>query len=204
MNDYFALLGEPHRPWLDLDELKKKFLNLSTEFHPDRVHGADEVQKRSAQHRFAQLNQAYQTLRNHKERLQHLLELETGAKPQHVQQVPDALMEFFLAAARLFRETDAFLTEKSLKGSPMLQVALFEAAQDWVEKLKGFQQQLGLRQQEMLEELKHLDARWSESATTDPANRRELLTNLEQLYRLCSYYTKWEAQAQERIVQLSL
>lgn len=204
MSDCFALLGQERRPWLEEEALKKKFLSLSTQFHPDRVHGAGEAEKRAAQQTYAQLNQAYQTLRHHKPRLQHLLELETGAKPAQVQQVPEGLMDFFLAVARLFKETDVFLAEKAQKSSPLLQVRLFETAQEWIEKLKEFQRQLGQRQQELVADLKHLDARWAPTATPAPDGREELLKDLERCYRLCSYYAKWEAQAQERIVQLSL
>ena len=35
MTDYFNLLSEPRRPWLNPEALKQKFLNLSAEVHPD-------------------------------------------------------------------------------------------------------------------------------------------------------------------------
>ena len=202
MSDYFALLGEPRRPWLEPEALKKKFLTQSSEAHPDRVHGGTETEKRSAQERYAQLNRAYQALRNPKERLQHLFELETGAKPQQIQHVPAELMEFFFIVAQLFKQTDSFLAEKAKTSSPMLQVGLFETAQDWIEKLKEIQQALGLRQEALAAELRGLDERWPQER--GDSRRDDLLRQLEELYRLFSYYAKWEAQVQERIVQLSL
>src|SRR5438132_9046006 len=51
MIDYFALLHEPRRPWLDPDLLKQKFISLSAEVHPDRVHLAGEAEKHAAQQR---------------------------------------------------------------------------------------------------------------------------------------------------------
>ena len=93
------------------------------------------------------MNQAYHHLRNPKERLQHLLELETGTKPQQVQQVPTDLMEFFFQVGQLFKQTDSFLVEKAKTSSPLLQVQLFETAQDWTEKLNALQQQLNARQE---------------------------------------------------------
>ncbi len=204
MSDYFALLGQPRRPWLNPDELKRDFLALSAQAHPDRVHGSSEAEKRAAQNRYAELNQAYQTLLNPKQRLQHLLELETGTKPAQVQQVPAELTEFFFPIAQLFRQTDAFLVEKAKKTSPLLQVQLFEAAQEWVEKLKAVQQQLNHRQRELEDELRNVDLRWTEEGNNNSAERQNILRQLEELYRLFSYYTKWEAQVQERIVQLSL
>lgn len=203
MTDYFALLGEPRRPWLDPDLLKKKFLTLGTEAHPDRVHGGTEAEKRAAQQRYAELNQAYQSLRNPKERLQHLLELETGAKPVQVQQVPAELMEFFFPVAQLFKQTDAFLADKAKTSSPLLQVRLFETAQEWSDKLKALQQQLNLRQQELLAQLRSIDQEWVEQER-EGSRWGDTLRQLEELYRLFSYYAKWGSQTQERIVQLSL
>jgi hypothetical protein len=40
MNDCFALLNEPRRPWLDSEALKQRFVSLSAELHPDRTHSA--------------------------------------------------------------------------------------------------------------------------------------------------------------------
>ena len=42
MTDYFALLNEPRRPWLDADLLKQTFLTLSAGAHPDKIHSANE------------------------------------------------------------------------------------------------------------------------------------------------------------------
>ncbi len=199
MTDYFSLLAEPRRPWLDPESLKKKFLTLSAAVHPDRVHNSGEEEKSAAQKRYTELNQAYQHLRNPKERLQHLLELETGTKPQQVQQVPADLMEFFFQVGQLFKQTDSFLAEKAKTSSPLLQVQLFETAQDWTEKLNTLQQQLNGRQERLVTELKELDARW-----VDVANRTLILGRLEELYRLFSYFGRWQSQIQEKIVQLAL
>ena len=70
-SDFFELLNEPRRPWLDAEELKKKFLALSAAVHPDRVHGSNETERQGAQARYAELNLAYNRLREPKERLQH-------------------------------------------------------------------------------------------------------------------------------------
>jgi DnaJ-domain-containing protein 1 len=205
MNDYFALLDEPRRPWLDPDLLKRKFLALSAEAHPDRVHGAEDEERRSAERRYAELNQAYNHLRRPKERLQHFLELETGLKPQQVQQIPSGLTQFFIEVAQLFRQTDAFLAEKNKTTSPILKVSLIETGQDWTEKLNTLQQELNVRQEELAAQLKSMDAEWLQhhksGATTQAL---EVLSRLEELYRLFSYYTRWESQVQERIVQLAL
>jgi len=199
MTDYFSLLAEPRRPWLDPESLKKKFLTLSAAVHPDRVHNSGAEEKAAAQKSYMELNQAYQQLRNPKERLQHLLELETGAKPQQVQQVPTDLMEFFFQVAQLFKQTDSFLAEKAKLSSPLLQVQIFETAQEWTEKLNALQQQLNARQERLVTELKELDERW-----VNAAERKPMLGRLEELYRLFSYFARWQSQIQEKVLQLSL
>ena len=97
MTDYFALLDEPRRPWLDAETLKQKFLALSAEAHPDRVHGASDSEKKSAQEHYTQLNMAFQTLSNPRDRVRHLLELELGRKPDDLDRVPDELMNSFMS-----------------------------------------------------------------------------------------------------------
>src|SRR5690349_152892 len=106
--DYFALLGEPRRAWLDPEILKARFLSLSSAVHPDRVHGAPEPERKAAQERYTRLNAAYQCLRDTKLRLLHLLELHHGGKLQDVQDIPPETMSLFFEVGNLCRETDQF------------------------------------------------------------------------------------------------
>jgi DnaJ-domain-containing protein 1 len=204
MTDCFALLEEQRRPWLDPESLKKKFLARSRELHPDRVHELGEPEERSAQKGYAELNQAYNCLRRPKERLQHLLELETGAKPEQVQQIPPDLTAFFVEVGQLFKQADVFLVDKARKSSPLLQVQLFESGQRWIDKLRTLQQQLDLRQEELVAELKLIDALWVGKEKSNPASRANMLRRLEELSRLFSYFARWESQIQERIMQLAI
>ena len=79
MTDFFALLDEPRRPWLESELLKQKFLALSATVHPDRVHNLGDAERAAAQERYTELNAAYNCLREPKDRLHHLLQLELGA-----------------------------------------------------------------------------------------------------------------------------
>ena len=201
MTDYFALLNEPRRPWLDTDLLKQKFLTLSADLHPDRIHSASETDKAAATKKFTELNAAYNCLTEPKRRLLHLLELELGTKPKDIQQIPAALADMFAAVANTCRSADGFLGEKNKVTSPLLQVQLFERGQDWVEKLNGLQRKLNELREQLTGELKALDAQW---ISVDAAARREILPKLEELYRLFGYFNRWNNQIQERVVQLSL
>ncbi len=113
MTDYFVLLDEPRRPWLEPEALKSKFLALAAGAHPDKQHNADELQKAAVNRRYAELNAAYRCLTEPKSRLLHLLQLELGAKPAEVQKIPSALADLFAEVATTCRNADTFLAEKN-------------------------------------------------------------------------------------------
>src|SRR5262245_27516023 len=99
MTDYFALLNEARRPWIEADSLKAKFLALSTDTHPDRFHTASKLDQQAASQHYIELNTGYNVLREPKERLHHLLELELGARPKDLQHIPDATANLFFEVA---------------------------------------------------------------------------------------------------------
>lgn len=203
MTDYFALLKEPRRPWLDPDVLKQKFLALSSEVHPDRVHNSAETEKRSAQERYTGLNAAYNCLREPKTRLHHLLELELGTKPGNVQSIPPDLMEVFMHVSQLCREADGFLAESAAVDSPLLKVQMFERGQEWTDKLTTLLKLLNANGSALVAELESLDAQWLDDKKADPTKHVMLLRRLEDLYQLFSYFARWSGQIQERIVRIS-
>jgi curved DNA-binding protein CbpA len=202
MNDYFALLAEPRRPWLEPEALKSKFLALAAEAHPDKQNFAGEAEKTQVNRRYVELNAAYQCLNESKSRLLHLLELEAGAKPADIQNIPSSLADLFAEVATTCRNADLFLAEKKQATSPLLQVQLFERAQEWVELLRALQTRLAGFHGKLIEELKSLDTLWLAKPQAD--DRAVLLHRLEELYRLFGYFNRWSSQVQERIVQLSL
>src|SRR6186713_3268751 len=108
MTDSFALLSELRRPWIDAEALKQKFLPLSSAVHPDRTHNAPEAEQQEANQRYAELNAAYNKLREPRDRLLHLLELEQGTKPSDIQRIPPGTMDLFVEVGQLCRDVDAF------------------------------------------------------------------------------------------------
>ncbi len=201
MTDYFALLHEPRRPRLDPDKLKQKFLELASKAHPDRMHNADESEKAEVTRHYAELNAAFNCLAEPKLRLLHLLELELGGKPKDIQEIPAALADLFAEVANDCRNADVFLVEKKQAVSPLLQVQLFERGQEWLEKLNGLRTKLNRLRGELDAALHSLDEKWM-SQRVDA--RREILPELETLYRLYGYFNRWNAQIQARVVELSL
>ena len=206
MNDFFALLGEPRQPWLDAEAVKARFLQLSTGVHPDRFHNAPEAEKTEAGRRYAELNAAHQCLADPKERLLHLLELESGAKPQNVQRIPPGTMDLFMEVGQICRDIDAFLGDRAKVSSPMLRVQFFQRGLEWTEKLTALQQTVNAKRDALMAELETMNAAWeSAPAMGSPERAAALpLERLEQLYRVLSYVSRWTEQIQERMVQLAM
>jgi len=200
MPDYFALLNEPRRPWLDAGTLKQKFLTLSSAAHPDKIHSASDTEKSASARTFADLNAAYNCLADPKTRLLHLLELELGTKPKDIQQIPTALADLFAEVAMTCRSTDTFLIEKAKATSPLVQVQLFERGQEWVEKLNALQQKLNALRDQLITSLQSLDTQW---LVADAASRSNSLSKIEDHYRLFGYLNRWHNQIHERVIQLS-
>ncbi len=210
MTDYFALLDESRRPWMDPASLKTKFLALTAEVHPDRVHTASEAEKQAANQRYAELNSAYNCLREPKGRLRHLLELERGSKPESVQKISPATMDCSLEVSRLCHEglcheADAFLAGRAKAISPMLKVQLFEEAVELTEKLNAQLQELNVKRDRLVDELKNLNLAWESAPPVGSPARVNALpcSRLEHIYRDFSYLARWAEQVRERIAQLS-
>jgi hypothetical protein len=199
MTDNFALLDEPRRPWLDADLLKQKFITLSSDVHPDRVHNSSEAQKLAANQRYTELNAAYNCLREPKERLCHLLELERGAASRDMRQPPGDLVEMSFEVGRICREADALIAESAKATSPLLKVELFERSQDQIEKLNALQRTIAVKRDQVVEELKVIDAVWQK----DSANRSSLLPQLEIIGGQLGFFARWQNQLQERMVRLA-
>ena len=94
MPDYFALMEQPRRPWLDEAALRDAFHRLAAALHPDAHTGDAE--------KFAELNAAFSTLRDPVKRLRHWLELESPDALQRPTVIPPDLAELFpvIGAAR--------------------------------------------------------------------------------------------------------
>lgn len=73
--NYFTLFGLPVDFVLSLSQLEKAYLRLQKEFHPDRFATAVAVERELANQQTAEINLAYDTLKNPLTRARYLLEL---------------------------------------------------------------------------------------------------------------------------------
>ena len=204
--DRFALFEESRRPWIDPEPLRAKFLRLSAEYHPDRVHDQGPTEQQQAAQRYAELNAAYQCLREPKERLAHLLELETGRKPAGIEQVPADMMDLFMEIGGTNQELSRFLAEKANLSGPLLKAQWFQKALEKAVHVQALLQTLARRRTQLEERLQQLNEQWSVAPPIDDAARatRLPLLELEQSYRLLSYLNRWTTQLQEQLLQLTL
>ena len=206
MTDSFALLGEPRRPWLDPEALKARVVPMLASTHPDRVHGGTGAEKQAATARHSELNAAYNTLREPRERLLHLYELEAGERPKDIQRIPPGTMDLFVEVGQCCRDLDEFLQRKAVATSPMLRLSLMQEGLDQLDRLQALQGRVNARRKHLEADLKALNATWESAPPEGSEGRRESLPleQLEQVYRSMSYVARWTEQIQERLVSLAV
>ena len=201
MIDFFVLLGQPRQPWLDEDALKAAFHEHSSTLHPDRFHNADHAVRTEAGRIYAELNTAFQCLREPKDRLAHLIELESGRKPGGIQSVPVEAMEMFAQVGQLCREADTFLVERAKATSPMLKVRQFERGMEWTDRIQTLQKSLSQQREELHVKLRSVNESWMSVKEGSAATS---LPMLQEAHSRLSYLNRWMAQLQERFTQLTL
>ncbi len=189
MTDAFALLEFPRQPWLEPDALKQAFLDRSTAMHPDKFTNPDD--KESAQARFAELNLAHDTLRDPKRRLQHLLTLERGHKPEEVHDILPETADLFIEVGQLLKPIDTFLAEREAETSPLLKAQTYPQALEWLEKTNTLLSRIQQELQTLNAAARGLNAQWDCEV-------------LEKLFHQYSYLQKWQAQLNDRAVRLGL
>ncbi|MBO7524795.1 MAG: hypothetical protein J6T79_04740 [Verrucomicrobia bacterium] len=195
--DYFALLDEPRKPWIDTGLLKDKFMEMSARYHPDKFPQATPEERERISARYAELNAAYQCLSHTRDRLLHLIELETGKPPSDVQRIPPGTSNLFMQIGQTCAQAAAFLEKQPQTDSPILKAKRFVEQMEWTDKLTDFQNQLQEISDKLEEELKRMN--------TDMENGAPLpLERLEEIYRSTIYINRWTDQIREKIVQLAV
>ena len=94
MTDYYELLGITRSLNLSLDDLQKRYYELSRQLHPDRFMQKPEAERQRALDMSSALNDAYRTLKDPVKRAQYLLGLEGfDIGEQRSKDVPPELLE---------------------------------------------------------------------------------------------------------------
>jgi curved DNA-binding protein CbpA len=185
MTDHFELLDQPRSPWLDPEKLKQAFYAKSLREHPD----ARADQSGNSDDGFAQLNEAYQVLRDPKRRLQHLLALAGQSAAGKASAIPPDLEELFPRVAGLTREADV-VTQKTGAASSALSLSLIQP-----ELLR-----IRADVEEMLMRLRELYGAAEGELRTRDCNAT---SSLQDLYLRFSYLGRWIAELEEKKLRLA-
>jgi len=110
--DYFEVFGLPRKLGIDLEELQRRFYELSRRVHPDFFQTATPAEQALSLGQSALINRAYRTLRDLVPRVEYLIQLEegretregdTGIKPK----APMDLLEEMLEVQESLQEAKA-------------------------------------------------------------------------------------------------
>jgi len=192
--EVFSVFELPPAPALDTAALKEQFARLSAQLHPDKFQQSPPEQKKEAEARYARINKAWQILRDPKERLIYLYELESGAKPKDVQKIPPGTMDLFVEVGQLCQKVDAFLKEKAQASSALEKASLLARSLAQQDETISLGNKIAAAEQQLDIDLVALDLDWR--------NGKKDFDMLETLYRKYSYISRWKQQLEER--QLAL
>jgi molecular chaperone HscB len=137
--DYFSYLGLKKQLNLDIDDLEKRFYEMSRKYHPDYHTNGDEIEKEISEERTSFLNSAYRILRDPIQRAKYLLQLEWGEIPKEDKKVPpELLMEIMELQEKLQEEK----TEEDIGRKKELKKVLNRISDDLKNKLDSMNVEL--------------------------------------------------------------
>ena len=195
MIDYFALLQQPRKPWLEPEALKQKYQELTLAKHPDRQGSTppDQREADSFPYRFAEITEGYRVLSDHKLRLQHLLSLEGhAAKPLP----PEELIDVFMKIGSTIQEVDRLLEKLKNSTSALSKSLLRPEVLDSGNQLKSLLGELEDLRGKAVQQLRVVDQTWAKG-------QPEHLAELAGLANRFAYLDRWIEQLRERQFQLA-
>ncbi len=188
-DDAFERLGVARAAALDAEALKAAYLEKNREAHPDRAEG-DAVLS-------AELNAAYETLREPESRLKHLLELEHAGAGAAWGTVPmeEALMAVFARLGPLLQKTEAFAKKRDAAASALGRALLAGEQMALQEELETVLVEIEQRREDLEAELAGVDALRAAGADAAAEKMRTLRAKF-------AYLGKWRGQAREALARL--
>jgi curved DNA-binding protein CbpA len=195
MIDYFALLDQPRAPWLEPDELKAAYHKKTLQAHPDAQTNRTNSDDLDAS--FASLNEAYQILQDPKRRLHHLLSLQNCAPSSANQTVPRDLHDLFPRVGALTERSHVLLEEIQATSNALSRSLLKPRVLEMQQETKAARETIQNLSDASLAQLQEINTAWAKN----PAQQIEALSNL---YFAFAYLTRWSAQLDEILFQLSL
>jgi molecular chaperone HscB len=132
--DFFSFLGMPRKLGLDVQDLERRFRDLSRKFHPDYFYNAPPAERLASLERSSYLNDAYRTLRDPASRIEHLLAIEglpSAKSDEGSVKVPPSLLEEVFA---LNEELDDIREQRQAGGAGAQLRSRLEKAREPIER----------------------------------------------------------------------
>lgn len=191
MTDYFALLDQPRTPWLEPASLKDAYHRKTLQAHPDTAAA------NNTEGGFAELNEAYRVLQDHKRRLHHLLELEGRVPSSAEQTVPRELHDLFPAIGAVTQRANLFLERMKAASNALSRSLLKPQLLELQKETTDLREKLQALSGASVAQLREINSRWA----TNPSGELAAVSNL---YFTFAYLNRWSAQLDEIGFQLSL
>lgn len=189
MRDCFELIGLPRRPWLEGKDLKERLHRLTGEHHPDVAGGSGD--------RLQEINGAYSILREPRNRITHLLELEGLEIEPKGNSVPPAIAKAFMDTGTVLQGLERFLAKEEKAVSPIARAALAGEKFEAIDLVESQIAELAGAESALLDELKTIDAKWEDGKVEAAPRLAEIADSL-------AFFGKWMAQLREGLFKLSL
>lgn len=172
--DYFKVFGLPRKLKIDLDDLQRRFYELSRRVHPDFFHvGTPAEQTRSLEHS-ALINRAYRTLRDPVSRIEYLIQLEEGRETRE-------------GATGIRPEAPTDLLEEMLEIQELVHLAKAEGLDEATrQRLNGEQARLAERREAEDAALRDLARQW-DVAMEEKGHQQALVERMKRVLAARAY-----------------
>ena len=158
MSDYFAVLGLPRRPLINIEDLKSAYHRHSVKWHPDSSSGdAEEFRKGS---------EAYETLLSPAWRLKHLQSL---CWPEYQSAAPSLFPDAFMQVASALQKAQEFRKRKEGAQSALAKALLAREAKDIHQRLVSARDAVRQVRMQLEDELTSCDRKWPDVSASDLA-----------------------------------
>lgn len=203
--DYFTLLGEVPRPFLEEDSLREKHHKISQQIHPDKFQTKSPEEKLLAEQWSSLLNKAFFTLKDPTERVPYLVSLHTGEDPKkaRTENVSEWTVKLFQQVRTACAQADTYLGQRKSASYRIVAASLAadRAAETQIENLRALKQLLETMRARIIHDLKRIDERW---LSTDLEKRKNLIPLLSKVAGDLSRLAKFESLIEERLLQLKV
>lgn len=200
--DAFATFGLSRRPWYEPARLQERFHQLSLDHHPDRF--VDPVARAAAESRYAEINRAFQTLREPHTRVRHLAELLAGVKLESVQSVQPAHADLFMEVAGFCRRADQVLSDRDREKSPLMRATKIRRCLALVPEAERLRGVIEGRLAEVEGELRRIDQGEVWGGPDLAPIAQEVVKKIQDLATVLIFFTRWTEQVNQRWTQLGL